>query len=255
MAKVRPYYAEASLSVAFYDVVTAGDAHLGGDLEVYADLTQAGGAVLEFGVGAGRVATHLAALGRRVTGVDLSPAMLQRARAGLRDLDPAVAERVTLRQGDMAALSLEATFETVIFSYFTLAHAPAGSAWARAFATAQAHLAPGGVVCVHLPRLEVMAGLGPVDPARVVFEAPLDGGRRLRLRVAERAFREAQGRLDQAIDYAVEDAAGRVLARSLERLTYYMADPRPAAAAAGLACTEPLRPIGGAGDIWIFRGA
>ena len=88
MARVRPYYADQSLSTAFYDVVTAADRHLAGDLEVYAGLAPAGGGVLELGAGAGRVAFALAEQGFRVTGVDLSGPMLARARARLAEAPP-----------------------------------------------------------------------------------------------------------------------------------------------------------------------
>jgi hypothetical protein len=44
-----------------------------------------------------------------------------------------------------------------------------------------------------------------------------------------------------------------VLRRSAERLTYYVADPTPFAAAAGLSLARaPIR-LGGVGDVWVFR--
>lgn len=253
MAKVRPYYAEGSLSAAFYDVVTAADARLAGDVEVYAGLAPAGGGVLELGAGSGRIAAALAARGLAVTGVDISPAMLARAEARRAGLPPEVAGRIELRRGDMTALDLRRTFDLVTCPFFTLAHVPAGAAWRNTFATAARHLAQGGLAAFHLPRLEIMRLPGPADPDRPVMDQALDDGRRLRLFVRERSFREALGRLDQVVEYAVADAAGRVLQRSAERLTYYMADPQPLAAAAGLALDRPPIGHGEVGDIWVFR--
>lgn len=255
MAKVRPYYADGSLSAAFYDVVTAADPTLAGDLDLYASLVPPHGRVLELGAGSGRVAQALAERGFHVTGVDLSAAMLAKAQARRAALAPEVAARIALKRGDMAALDLRETFDAVLCPFFTLAHTPAGLAWKNTFATAARHLPVGGLAAFHLPKLEVMRGLPPVDPKRPVFDHALDGGGRLRLFVIERAFRDPPGRFEQVIDYVVCDAQGRTVQRSAERLTYWMADPVPLAAAAGLSLEHPPQDLGGAGDVWVFRKA
>ncbi|WP_309090865.1 class I SAM-dependent methyltransferase [Phenylobacterium sp.] len=253
MAKVRSYYAEGGLSAAFYDVVTAGDPTLAGDIDLYAALAPPGGEVLELGAGSGRVAQGLAERGLTVTGIDLSAAMLARAEVRRAGLPPEVAARIALKRGDMTALDLKRTFDAVLCPFFTLAHVPAGAAWKNTFATAARHLPSGGLAAFHLPKLEVMRGLPPVDPARPVFDQPLPDGGRLRLFVKERAFREPPGRLEQVVEYVVFDPAGRPLQRSPERLTYWMADPEPLAAAAGLLRDRPPQDLGGAGDVWVFR--
>lgn len=255
MVKVRPYYADGALSAAFYDVVTAADATLAGDVELYASLAPAGGRVLELGAGSGRVAQALAERGLSVVGVDLSAAMLARAAARRAALPPEVAARVELKRGDMTALELKQVFDAVICPFFTLAHTPAGAAWRNTFTTAARHLAPGGLAAFHLPKLDIMRRLPPANPALPVFDQPLADGGRLRLFVRERAFRDPPGRLEQVIDYAVFDAAGREVRRSPERLTYWMTDPAPLAAAAGLAPDRPPQDLGGAGDVWVFRKA
>ena len=71
---------EAALAriAPFYDLDMGA---LADDLPLYAAYAQvAGPAVLEVGVGTGRVAAHLAAAGCRVVGIDASPAMLAQAR-------------------------------------------------------------------------------------------------------------------------------------------------------------------------------
>jgi SAM-dependent methyltransferase len=252
MARTRPYYADHSLSAAFYDVVTAADPGLAGDVEIYAGLVPPGGSVLELGAGAGRIAFALAERGHVVTGIDLSPAMLARAevrRAAAAD----IAGRVEFRRGDMTAIELKRTFDLVLCPYFTLAHVPAGAAWKNTFAVMARHLAPGGLTAVHLPLRGVMQSLGPIDPAQVVLDQPLAGGGRLQLHVRERRYRDDIGRLEQVIDYVERDSRGAVLRRSAERLTYYVADPLPFAAAAGLTPDRPPIPLGGAGEIFVFR--
>jgi SAM-dependent methyltransferase len=253
MVRTRPYYADRSLSAAFYDVVTAADSNLTGDIAFYADLAPADGSVLELGAGAGRIAFALAERGLSVTGVDIAPAMLQQAQARLAQTSAAVASRLDFRRGDMTALDLKRTFDLVICGYFTLAHLPAGAAWKNAFAVISRHLATGGSAAIHLPLVDMMRLPGPDDPAARVFDQPLQGGGRLQLHILERRFREDIGRLDQVIEYVERSADGRVLRRSPERQTYYVADPVPYAAAAGLSVARPPTPLGGVGDIWVFQ--
>jgi SAM-dependent methyltransferase len=252
MARVRPYYAEGGLSAAFYDVVTAADPGAADDVDLYAGLAAPGASVLELGCGAGRIAFALAERGFRVTGVDISPAMLAKAEARLRAAPAEVSARVAFRRGDMTALSFPGAFDLVLCAYFTLAHAPAGAAWRNAFAGMAQRLAPAGLCAVHLPLVELMRGPAP-DPRRVVLDQPLPAGGRLQLHVLERRFREDIGRFDQVIEYVERDARGAVLRRSAERLTYYAADPRPFAAAAGLTPDRPPQRLGGTGEVWVFR--
>jgi SAM-dependent methyltransferase len=253
MAQARPYYADKGLSAAFYDVVTAVDARLVGDVEIYAGLASPGGSVLELGAGTGRVAFALAERGFTVTGIELAPSMLARGAAKRAALPAEVADRAELRRGDMTALDLKRAFDLVACTFFTLAHVPAGAAWKNTFATAARHLQPGGLAAFHLPLMEVMRLPGPANPELPVMDQPLAGGGRLRLYVRERAFREALGRLDQVVEYVELDARGAVLRRSSERLTYYLTDPEPLAATAGLVRDRDPIPLGGVGEIWVFR--
>jgi SAM-dependent methyltransferase len=255
MAQARPYYSDKGLSAVFYDAVTGADARLEGDLEVYAKLAASGGAVLELGAGTGRVAIALAERGFHVTGVEIAPSMLAQAQAKRAALDAETASRVALRRGDMTALDLKRTFDLVLCPYFTLAHVPAGAAWRNTFATAAHHLESGGFAAFHLPLLEPMRAPGPANPDLPVMDRALENGRRLQLYVRERSFREAIGRLDQVIEYVERGAEGQVLRRSYERLTYYLADPEPLAAAVGLVKHQMPIELGGVGEIWIFRKA
>ena len=255
MAAVRPYYAPGSMSAAFYDAVTAADARLAGDVEAYAGLAPAGGAVLELGAGTGRVTAALAERGLAVTGVDIARPMLDQAEKRRAGLAPEAAARIALRLGDMTALDLKRTFDLVVCPYFTLAHLPLGQAWRNSFATAARHLPAGGLAAFHLPRLDLMRRADAPDPAAIVLDEALAGGGRLRLRVLQRRFREDLGRLEQVIEYEELDPRGAPRRRAAERLAYYMADPRPPAATAGLSPDRDPIPLGEVGDIWVFRKA
>jgi SAM-dependent methyltransferase len=252
MARIRPYYAEGALSTAFYDAVTAADGNLGDDIEAYAKLAPPGGSVLELGAGSGRITVALAERGLHVTGIDISPAMLAKAEARRGAAPTAVAERIVLRRADMTAIDLKRTFDLALAPYFTLAHVPAGAAWRNVFTVMARHLEPGALCAVHLPLAERMVEPPPA-PTAVALDLALPGGGRLQLHVLERRFRADIGRFDQVVDYVERDPGGRILRRSAERLTYYVADPRPFAAAAGLASEGAPQRLAAAGNLWLFR--
>ena len=104
MAKAKSYYAPGGLSSRYYDVVTAADKRLHGDLEIYAGLAVSGASVLELGAGTGRLTCGLAALGFQVSGIDIAAAMLAQARARVAALDPEVAARIALQLGDLTSV-------------------------------------------------------------------------------------------------------------------------------------------------------
>jgi hypothetical protein len=143
----------------------------------------------------------------------------------------------------------------VICPYFTLAHVPRGMAWKNTFATASRHLKPGGLAAFHLPLLEIMRLPGPDNTELPVLDQPTPSGGRLRLYIREREFREDVGRLDQTLEYVELDGRGVVLRSALERLIYYYADPLPVASGEGLIEDRDPIPLGGVGEILIFRKA
>lgn len=254
MAEPRPYYADKGLSAVFYDLMTALDPTLIGDIDVYADLLAPESSVLELGAGTGRVALALAERGHRVVGLDLAPSMLAQAEAKLKRAEPEVAQRVRFVRGDMTALSLPGPFDAVVCPFFGLAHLPAGAAWKNVFAGVAKRLPPGGLAAFHLPLAERMAEAPPPSD-RPVLNVPVGGGRHLQVFVASRSFRPGPNRFDQVIDYVVVAPDGGEEHRSRERLTYYAADPLPFAEAAGLNLEGAPCPLGGAGEIFVFRKA
>jgi SAM-dependent methyltransferase len=249
MPEVRPYYSDKGLAATFYDLTTEADSSLAGDIDLYAAMAP-GGSVLELGSGTGRVSLALAERGLRVLGVDLSPTMLAQAEAKLAQADPEVAARVRFRRGDMAALNLGETFDAVICPYFGLAHLPSGSGWRNVFDGVARHLRPGGRAAFHLPLGELLAQPAPPRTTPVLQRALPDGSK-LTLFIRERASKPAVGRFDQVVEYVVESPRGAVR-RSLDRLTYYIADPEPFARAAGLEVDGPPTPQGGAGTMHRF---
>jgi SAM-dependent methyltransferase len=130
MADYDPHAAE-------YDIWAAD---MVDDVDWYVSLArEAAEPIVELAVGTGRVAIPIAReTGKRVIGIDRSPAMLAVARergAGL---------PLELREGDMRDLELEEPVELVICPFRSLLHLPTWADKRRAFERVAAALAPGG---------------------------------------------------------------------------------------------------------------
>jgi SAM-dependent methyltransferase len=99
----NPEPAVAAALARLYDVDLQEDP---GDLDLYlAMAARTGGPILELGVGSGRIAVPVAGAGYEVTGVDLDPAMLARARERARAAGPAAARNLRLVEGDARTLA------------------------------------------------------------------------------------------------------------------------------------------------------
>jgi len=106
------------------------------------------GRLLDLGCGTGRHPAHFARLGWRVTGLDLSPHMLARARARL-EKEGLAADLV---EGDLCDLDRfgDASFDAAIAMFSTLGILATPALRRRALAEAARVLAPGGVFCCHV---------------------------------------------------------------------------------------------------------
>jgi SAM-dependent methyltransferase len=140
-----------------YDVDLLEDS---GDLELYQALAaRAGGPILELGVGSGRLAVPLAAAGWPVTGVDLDPAMLARARIRAAAAGSDVAGRLELVEGDARGLRLPGRYRFAFVALNSLLLFGDRIGQAAAIQTLADHLEPGGigVVDVWLPDADDLA--------------------------------------------------------------------------------------------------
>jgi len=127
---------------AFADRYDEWSAHVTADIAFYVDLARAtDGPLVELAIGNGRVAIPVArATGRRVIGIDASPAMLAQARARAAgagvDLD--------LRDGDMRDLALAAPAALIYCPARALLHLPTWADRRRTFERVAAALRPDG---------------------------------------------------------------------------------------------------------------
>ncbi len=121
------------------------------DLALYLNLARrTGSPILELGCGSGRLLLALAQAGYRVVGVDLLPAMLERARHNLGSAPPAVQERIRLLCNDILDLDLAERFALAILAVNTLMHLETAPRQAQALRRAFHHLAPDGLLVVDL---------------------------------------------------------------------------------------------------------
>lgn len=115
------------------------------DIPTWLDFARAAdGPVLDLACGTGRVLLPLAQAGYAVTGVDISPEMLERARAKASSL--ALHHKPRLLLGDVRDLDIEppTSFGLAIVALNSLMHLATQEEQRRALACAGAHLVPGG---------------------------------------------------------------------------------------------------------------
>ncbi|MBI4489939.1 MAG: class I SAM-dependent methyltransferase [Deltaproteobacteria bacterium] len=112
------------------------------DIPFYTELAlQAEGPLVELAIGNGRVAIPVAKVtGKRVIGIDTSPAMLAQARR--RAAEAGV--ELELREGDMCDLALDEPAALVYCPFRALLHLPTWERRRRAFERVAAALRPGG---------------------------------------------------------------------------------------------------------------
>jgi ubiquinone/menaquinone biosynthesis C-methylase UbiE len=112
------------------------------DIAFYVELArQANGPLVELAIGNGRVAIPVAqATGRRVIGVDMSPAMLEQARA--RAAEAGVT--LELHLGDMRELRLTEPAALIYCPFRSLLHLPTWADRRRTFERVAASLRPDG---------------------------------------------------------------------------------------------------------------
>ncbi len=126
---IGPVYDELAVSAFQTDTEAA--------VALLAELA-AGGPVLEFGIGTGRLAIPLIQRGLRVHGIEGSPEMVEQ----LRRKPDGASLPVTL--GNFADTRVKGRFDLVVLAANTVYALPSQDAQVQTFRNAAAHLAPGG---------------------------------------------------------------------------------------------------------------
>jgi SAM-dependent methyltransferase len=149
-----------------------------------------GGRALELAIGTGRVAVPLAVRGVPVTGIELSPAMIERLRTKVDETT------IPVVVGDMATARAPGQFTLVYLVYNTISNLLTQAEQVECFRNAARHLVPGGrfVVELWVPELR---SLPPGKEATVWLHEPgylgLDTYDVLHQRVVSHHFRFDEG--------------------------------------------------------------
>jgi SAM-dependent methyltransferase len=154
---------------------------------------RAGSPVLEIGVGTGRLAFCLAAIGIDVVGIDSSPAMLRVLERKRGIVGPAPG-RVRVLAGDMRQFSLRRRFPLAIIAFRTFLYLLTEEDRERALRTVQRHLEPGGrlVMSFFVPPKTLLAAGGTEAMEAARFAAPEGEGEVVAIDRAEIAAAKQQ---------------------------------------------------------------
>jgi ubiquinone/menaquinone biosynthesis C-methylase UbiE len=181
------------------------------DVNFYREIAAThGGPILELGCGTGRITMPLAESGQRITGMDISRKMLERAERKRAALNAEQRERVRLVQGDMTRFDLSEQFPLIVIPFRPFQHLMAVDEQLRCLACVRRHLATGGRLILDFFQTDAAR---MHDPAfleeHFVAEYEIAGGRKVRLTERISAFHRAEQRNDVEMAFAVTDAAGR----------------------------------------------
>ncbi len=222
MSESRSFYQERGLNVETYDALTAqGGPGVTGDVPFYLQHAQRiGGPVLELGAGTGRVAWALAQAGIRVVGLDLSAAMLERARAKADAMPAAARELVHFARGDMADFDLGQQFWLVIIPFRAFQSLTTPDQQRRALRCIHRHLHGGGRLIIDLfdPKLDLCLLDTPARRDQPTVLHPTTGNR-VRVEIVGRATDPHRQVFTEVWRFTEVDDAGSVLRQEEETLT------------------------------------
>jgi SAM-dependent methyltransferase len=205
----------------FYDLEFADYAD---DLPLYrAFAAHAGGPILELGCGSGRVLVPLAHDGYDMTGVDLSPAMLELARTFVER--EGVAGRVTLREDDIRTLATlgGAQFGIAFSAINSFLHLETQEDQRATLAAVARHLRPGGIFIADLfpPHPDILAEYDGRLIHAATYRDPETGERIDKFSTS--ALDSAEQRIDTTFFYDQVRADGSVVRTAASFTLRYLA--------------------------------
>jgi len=181
------------------------------DVAFYRDAARDfGDPVLELGCGTGRITMALAQAGKRVTGLDLSERMLERAVKKRSALYTEERERVHLVQGDMAQFDLGEKFRLIIIPFRPLQHLLEVKQQMGCLECVHKHLAPGGRLVLDVFQTDAERMHDPVHMREMlVTEYSTPEGRRVKITERVAGFHRAEQVNDVEMIFSVLHPDGR----------------------------------------------
>ncbi|HEY7268985.1 MAG TPA: class I SAM-dependent methyltransferase [Dehalococcoidia bacterium] len=211
------YYLDERVAERYDDEAAPHDL---GDTEFYLSLAReaaaAGHPVLELAVGTGRVAIEVARAGIDVTGLDLSPAMLDIARR-----KAAGTANLALVEGDMADFAVDRSFGLIYIPFRSFLLLPTVEEQKSCLACVRRHLVPDGRLALNFfnPDIPLMAAwMGPARKGlQPAFDLPAPNGERTTVWETRRYLIANQQIDETRIDERM-DAGGAVLSRVYRKM-------------------------------------
>jgi len=169
-----------------------------------------GDPVLELGCGTGRITMALAEAGKRITGLDLSERMLERAVKKRAALRVEARERVHLVQGNMAGFDLGEKFRLIIIPFRPFQHLLEVHEQMNCLECARKHLAPGGRLILDVFQTDAERMHDPVHMREtLVTEYNTADGRQVKISERVAAFHRAEQINDVEMIFSIKHAGGR----------------------------------------------
>jgi SAM-dependent methyltransferase len=168
--------------------------------------------LLELGCGTGRHAIEFSKLRYNVTGVDMSPAMVQQANARAANFSSEISSRPIFQTGDVRSVRVNARFGAVISLFHVMSYQITNSDIRAAVNTAAAHLTPEGLFLFdfwHGPAVLV-------DPPTIRVKRLEDDECRI-TRLAEPAVDHALNRVTVNYEILVESKKTNITSRFCEQ--------------------------------------
>jgi SAM-dependent methyltransferase len=180
------------------------------DVAFYRDAAREhGDPILELGCGTGRITMALAQMGKRITGLDLSERMLERAVKKRAALFVEERERVHLVQGDMAHFELGEKFRLVIAPFRPFQHLLEVQQQMDCLNCVRKHLAPGGRLILDVFQTDAERMHDPVHMREaLVTEYKTRDGRMVQISERVAAFHRAEQRNDVEMIFSIEHPGG-----------------------------------------------
>jgi SAM-dependent methyltransferase len=178
------------------------------------------GPILELGCGTGRIAIPLAESGARITGLDISQKMLERAEQKRSFLAPERRDLLRLIHGDMTGFELREQFPLVIIPFRPFQHLLSVEAQLGCLTCARRHLADGGRLVMDFFQTDAARMHDPKFlEAHFVAEYEMSGARKVRLFERIAAFRRAEQCNDVEMAFEITQP-GRQVERHVFAFTF-----------------------------------
>jgi SAM-dependent methyltransferase len=208
---IKHFYSIGGLNAETYDARTFG---FPGEIDFWvARAKESGGPVLELACGTGRVSWPIARVGIDVVGIDLSPAMLERAEGKRVKEAPDVSDRARFLAGDMANFSLDERFALTIIPFRAFQALLTIDDQRRSLGCIHRHLRPEGRLIVDIfdPRLDLLLEERLVPQRQIAPYRNPRTGHTVSIDVVERTNDHVRQRLTERWRFRETTHDGRVL--------------------------------------------